>query len=437
MPVRCSIAAGGLAALAAVATAMGSANHAQAAQLATPAGCQVVAGAALGTDGWSNEPSGGTHLLCSYTTQGLTRTYWMYEPPGLPTGAPLIVVLHGCTEQGPDVAYLSHFDAESVAHGFTVVYPNQAAYTMTSTTTFDGNGSNCWNWFLPQGQARGAGEPALIAGITRIVAAAVQADAQRVYVTGISAGGALADIMAATYPDIYASTAMLAGCEYMGLPCLGSAAAQPPQLSGQEAYQASTDSTGNHARVVPFLVENGDADTTVPVANAPEVVQQWQITDAYAANGGTLPSPVPSQACASQSVVPNPATNTSVTPPIVYNPYTVAYYSADGSACPQATSNHACALGEMYIVHGEEHAWPGGPNLNTTQSTGEIFTNPGGPDITDIAYQFFMAHPMRPVAGACNPAAVVPDAPVSGLLLGAGASGLLIAVAARRRRRHD
>ena len=405
-----------------------------------PPGCSVVSDIAAA--GWSNEPQGGTHLSCSYTTQGLTRTYWVYAPPGFTGSArwPLIVVLHGCTQQGPDIAYLSHFDLEAQLHHFLVVYPNQASYTMTGPTTFDGNGSDCWNWFLPQGQNRGAGEPALIAGITRTVSAAMNADTNRVYMIGVSAGGATADIMAATYPDIYAAVAVVAGCEYKGLPCLSSASAVPPQVSGQEAYQAATDATGSHARAMPFLVENGDTDTVVPLPNAFEVVQQLQVANDYAEHGGAPVNTVPSSSCADQTVVPNPPVDSSATPPIVYNPYDIFSYTPDGSPCPASGSfDAAMSCAQLYVVHGEFHAWPGGPNLNTTQSSAQIYTNPGGPDLTDIAYRFFIAHPMGSSLRACGavPAASVPDAGVAAALPASGTAmlGLVTLLWTRRRRR--
>jgi poly(hydroxyalkanoate) depolymerase family esterase len=365
---------------------------------ATPAdSCTAVASSDLAAHGWANEP-GGTHLSCLHTdpTLGLQRTYWVYRPAGWQGWWPLVVVLHGCTEQAPDIAYISRFSWEAQQRHFVVAYPEQAPYTSTGTTTFDGNGGHCWNWFLPQGQGRDAGEPALIAGITRNVARASYSDPRRTFVIGISAGGAMADIMAATYPDLYAAAGIVAGCEYKGLPCLGSAAAQPPQLSGQLAYQAS----GTRARVVPFLVENGDADTVVPVANAYEVAQQWQVTDDYAAHHGVLTNPVPPRPCATTTVTPSPAGDPTATPPIVYNPYEIHYYSAEGSPCPYATPEARGLLGELVVVHGEFHAWPGGPQPTTT----ELYTNPGGPNLTDLAYRFFMAHPCRLDGVSCAPA---------------------------------
>ncbi|HEY8739720.1 MAG TPA: PHB depolymerase family esterase [Candidatus Dormibacteraeota bacterium] len=351
----------------------------------------------------TNWPTGdgeqGAVFQCKYSQDGLTRTSWVYQPMSWNSlkPAPVVVVLHGCTEQGPDIAYISRFDVEAERRGMIVVYPNQADFTSTGTTTFDGNGSHCWNWFLPQGQARGAGEPALIAGLTREAVAQWHGDQARTFVIGISAGGATSDIMAATYPDIFAATAILAGCEYRGLPCLAAPAALPPLVSAQLTYQAS----GGHARVVPFMVENGDVDPVVPVANALEITQQWQYADDYAAHHGTLSSPVVSAPCAQQVVVPSSPVDTSQSPPAVRNPYDVYYFSASGAACPQATSSPAAALGELWIVHGEFHAWPGGPALTTP----EPYTNPGGPNFTRAATDFFLAHPCRVLRGVCAPAA--------------------------------
>ena len=346
-----------------------------------------------------NWPAGepGQVFACSYSEQGLTRTSFVYQPTTWDSHrkAPLIVALHGCTEQGPDIAYISHFDVEAEKHGFIVLYPNQATYQQMGTS-FDGNGSMCWNWFLPQGQARDAGEPMLIAGLTRQTIAGWNIDRARVFVLGISAGGATADIMAATYPDMYAATAIIAGCEYRALPCFGATSAVPPQVSALLAYQAAP----GHQRVVPFLVENGDLDPVVPVGNAFEVAQQWQLTDDYAMNAGNLSSPVPSAPCANEQYIPGSPVDTTQNPPQPINPYEVFHYSIDGT-CPNATIDSVDGLGVLYVVNGEFHAYPGGRPLTAS----EIYTNPGGPDITDIAYRFFMAHPCTLRHDVCAPAA--------------------------------
>ena len=447
----------GMASTGILCAATAAAPRVAAAGVAAPAGCTVVSATTTPTltqDGWdwSGEPAAGTHLSCSYSTQGLTRSYWVYEPPNAAPGQPLLVVLHGCTQQAQDIAYLSGFDGEAAQKGFSVVYPNQAAFS-SSGTSFDGNGSYCWNWFLPQGQNRGAGEPALIAGITTTVTAALRSDASHVFILGVSAGAATADIMAATYPELYAAVGVIAGCEYRGLPCFGSATAVPPQVSGQLAYQASADQAGvSRAHVMPFFVENGDADMVVPVQNALDVVQQWQVTDDEAAHGGTLQNPVPSSFCAHTGpVTPASPVDTSASPPIVNTPYDIFSYSLDGSDC---SADPAAALGQLWIVHGEFHAWPGGPNLDTNASAytqggsdgnaagnpegyARIYSNPGGPNITDAAYRFFMAHPCTLSGGVCAagvaPAAGVPESPATPLLA-FSAAGIACAGGVLRRR---
>lgn len=297
-------------------------------------------------------------------------------------------MLHGCTEQGPDIAYLTQLDRAAEARHFLVLYPNQAPFRMTGTTTFDGNGSMCWNWFLPQGQQRGSGEPALIAGATRQVRSALGADPARTYVIGVSAGAATADIMAATYPDLYAAAGVVAGCEYRGLPCLGSASAMPPQVSAQLAHQAA----GPAARPVPFIVENGDADPVVPVANALEAVAQLQLTNQLARGQAGAVAPAP---CAHRTFTPRDG---------AHAPYDVFWYQPDGglaAACPQSDG----VEGELWIVHGEAHAWPGGAPLyvNTGTNQYEIYTYQPGPDFTNAALDFLLAHHCRVRRGVCAP----------------------------------
>lgn len=377
--MRCRLAA--IAALLAAIPVVALTTHAATA----PNGCAQSAWPATAPAAVQQEP--GHVWLCTYTNpaDGLSRTAWLYQPSSFTatTPGPLIVVLHGCTEQGPDIAYISHFDVEAEQDGFRVLYPNQAPYTQPANTPtgFDGNGSMCWNWFLPQGQQRGSGEPALIAGLTTQAATLFTTDRRRIDVIGASAGAATADIMAATYPDIYASVGIVAGCEYRGLPCLGAPSAVPPQLSAQLAYQAS-----NHARVVPFLVENGDADPAVPVGNAFEAVQQWQLYDTFAHQHRVDLTAVPSAPCAAQPLI---------VPPPPQSPYDVYDYSLSGAPC--SAQSNAALLGELYIVHGEFHAWPGGSPLLPN----EIYTNTLGPDLTHIAYEFFLHHPCRLWHGVC------------------------------------
>src|SRR6266516_3215785 len=135
------------------------------------------------------------------------RDYHGYIPssyrPGTPM--PLLVALHGCTENDVGFDILSGWSARAEQRGFIVVFPDQNNLA---------NPAGCWNWFLPTNQHRGWGEPAIIAGITNRVRAQYTIDSRRIYTTGVSAGGVMTNIMAVTYPDVFAATSILAGCEY-------------------------------------------------------------------------------------------------------------------------------------------------------------------------------------------------------------------------------
>jgi poly(hydroxyalkanoate) depolymerase family esterase len=336
---------------------------------------------------------------------GYTRDYCVHLPAnyGRSHGAmPLVMVLHGCYTDAPTVAYESRFNQLADARGFITVYPQQSAtvaHPENPTHPYDGNGSGrgkgsgCWNWHMADQWQRNSPEPWLLAAITNRVMHQYRVDSRRVYVTGISAGGAMSNLLAVLYPDLYASVAVLAGCEYGGALCLGSVSGLPPSVSGQLAYQAA----GSHARVVPFLVENGDIDPVVPVVNALAVTQQWQVYDGLARSHGNPSALVPAAPCATVShpagALGPPDTTDPANNPNQAQAYDTYFYSLDGAACKP--SDHD--LGELWIVHGELHAWPGGAPrryFSTEDSYYDIWTDPLGPDLTRHAYDFFMAHPM-------------------------------------------
>jgi hypothetical protein len=145
----------------------------------------------------------GEFLEGSFSAAAGTRRYKLYVPSAPASGPrPLIVMLHGCTQDPDDFAAGTAMNALAEEHGCLVLYPEQAR---------GANVSLCWNWFEAPHQERDGPEPSLIAGMTRELIESRQADPARVYVAGLSAGGAMAAIMAAAYPDLYAAVGVHSG----------------------------------------------------------------------------------------------------------------------------------------------------------------------------------------------------------------------------------
>lgn len=359
-------------------------------------GCfAIVNGAQVseGTRGWSD----------AYPGTSWKRSYCLYLPAGTSTDdeLPLVVVLHGCTTWAPTAAYETRFNQEADRHHFAVLYPQQSGKFSADGPTahpVDGNGSYCWNWFLPDQLQRESPEPWLLHDMTESVINRYGVDRRRVYAIGLSAGAAEANNLGVLYPELFAAVGVVAGCEYEGAPCFGSQSALAPQASAYLANQAAA----GHARPVPFLVENGDADPVVPVQNAYDDVLQWQAY-AHLADSGL---PVAAPPCAVTNFVPDPSTappadpNDPLNTPDVAHAYTTAYYTADGSACTPSARD----FGQLIVVHGMSHMYPGGPprrEYTTEDGNWDIWTDPLGPDLTDIAWQFFAAHPCHLRDGAC------------------------------------
>ena len=152
-----------------------------------------------------------------------TREYKLYIPPAsFAEPLPLVVMLHGCTQNPDDFAAGTGMNEAALKRGFYVLYPAQTQHA---------NSSRCWNWFKHNHQKRGRGEPALLAGMTRDVMSRYNIDPQRVYVAGLSAGGAMAAILGDAYPDLFAAVGV-----HSGLPT-GSATDVQPAL-GDDAGPA-------------------------------------------------------------------------------------------------------------------------------------------------------------------------------------------------------
>ena len=353
----------------------------------------------------------GTFTESTYGTGADAREYWTYVPSAPATGPrALVVALHGCTQTGPDVATGSRWNALAEQAGFVVVYPEQSAAA---------NGTQCWNWFLPEHQGRDAGEPATIAGITRQTIDAHGIDPAQVYVTGVSAGADMATNLGAAYPDLYAAIAPFAGCAY----------ATCADVTGRLAYAQM----GARARVVPTMVMQGTVDALNNFAMGETLVAQAvgtnDLADDGEANGSVPLQPTSTEHVGlDESAVDNAGT---VGDTCVRNrqfPCAGALIGAE--TYPYSIERHAdasgCSLVDFWIVHGLGHDYPGGDPAGT-------FTDPIGPDATGEIWRFFERHRMgAPCYAAAEP--VVPEVPAVALLpVLAAVTG---AVWLRRRRAH-
>lgn len=186
-----------------------------------------------------------------------TRRYKLYIPARpAPGPRPLVVMLHGCTQNPDDFATGTAMNALAEEHGCLVLYPEQDK---------NANRNGCWNWFETAHQGREQGEPAILAGMTRHIVAEQGADPARVYAAGLSAGGAMAAILGADYPDLYAAVGI-----HSGLPA-GSAR---DMMSGLKAMREP--GKGRKLRQgVPAIVFHGDADHLVNPGNGEAVLAQF------------------------------------------------------------------------------------------------------------------------------------------------------------------
>jgi poly(hydroxyalkanoate) depolymerase family esterase len=306
-------------------------------------------GATKGVPGPIVVPEGGRFLEQSFTGPAGDRAYKLYVPSGY-TGqeVPLIVMLHGCTQNPDDFAAGTSMNELAEQHTFLVAYPAQAQ---------NANMQKCWNWFRASDQQRGQGEPAIIAGITRQIADEYHVGDGRVYVAGMSAGGAMAAIMGAAYPDLYAAVGVHSGLAPGAAQDLASALSAMQRGGASNGHQGA--SPGGSEASVPVIVFHGDRDTTVHPRNAEQLLAYYRTADGTPGGRDAAGKPVPPVAVRKGQV-------------------------PDGHAYTRATQRDADGrpIMEQWTVHGLGHAWSGGSGAGS-------YTDAKGPDASAEMVRFF------------------------------------------------
>jgi poly(hydroxyalkanoate) depolymerase family esterase len=282
----------------------------------------------------SSIPDGARFEERAFTNAAGSRQYKLYVPSGH-TGVPLplIVMLHGCRQSPDDFAAGTRMNEVAEDHTFLVAYPAQAQ---------SANMSKCWNWFNADHQRRDRGEPSIIAGITREIMSNFPVLPRRVYIAGLSAGGAAAAIMGSTYPDLYAAIGV-----HSGLAC-GAASDLPSAFAAMRTGTAIESRRHEKVQtIIPTIVFHGDRDTTVNLVNGDQVISQAkaathlrvEVTQGEA--GGVH--------------------------------YTRTVHVNEGGR----------PVLEQWVLHGGGHAWSGGSAVGS-------YADPRGPDASREMVRFFL-----------------------------------------------
>jgi poly(hydroxyalkanoate) depolymerase family esterase len=283
-------------------------------------------------------PEGAQYLSRSFACAAGSRNYKLYIPRRPHTvRRALIVMLHGGTQDADDFAAGTRMNALAEEHGFIVAYPSQSKAA---------NASLCWNWFSPENQMRGRGEPAIIAGITSEIISEYAVDPARVFVAGLSAGGAMAAVMGATYPDLYAAVGIHSGLPYRSaadLPSAFAAMRGDARLRGRRSGRSR--GTGDDSPRIRTIVFHGDADNIVHPSNAANMVKAERAGESFER--------------------------------------AEARHAAIRAHTRTVTRDKTGAVVvEQWLIHGSGHGWSGGSPDGT-------YTDPHGPDASREILRFF------------------------------------------------
>jgi poly(hydroxyalkanoate) depolymerase family esterase len=309
----------------------------------TPQAAAPQAGAAPAAGTQATAEPAGTFEWHTWTGPEGTRRYRLFAPAGLDPSkpAPLVVMLHGCTQDPDDFARGTRFNHAAARVGVIVAWPEQTA---------EHQQLKCWSWYEPAHQAARAGEPAMIAGITREVMASHAIDPRRVYIAGVSAGAAMAVNTAAAYPELYAAVGTHSGIPYRAAADVAHAWAVMRTGTPDPAILAYALQDALGGRAMPLIAIHGGADPVVSPLNSRQLAAQW-------AGVLQLHSSAPERTTEGGLAVER-----------------TVWPGADGKP-----------MVELRIVDGLAHAWSGG-------STDGTYTDPRGPDATNVILDFLLAH---------------------------------------------
>jgi poly(hydroxyalkanoate) depolymerase family esterase len=274
----------------------------------------------------------------TYRSDAGSRRYRQYLPSSYDPNPPMpmVVMLHGCTQDPGDFARGTRFDRLADSAGVIVVYPEQ-------TATY--NPQKCWNWYDPANQHRDGGEPAIIAGITREVMSRFAVDPARVYIAGVSAGGAMAVNTAAAYPELYAAAGAHSAIPYRAATDVASAVSA--MRSGPANPGALPAPFAAGVTPVPLIVFHGTSDVVVNAENGRHLADQWRRA-------------------------------------VGAKDFTRHQVEAGGL---RATRDVSGPFVELWMVEGLGHAWSGGSPEGT-------YTSAAGPDASREMLRFFLQHPV-------------------------------------------
>jgi poly(hydroxyalkanoate) depolymerase family esterase len=273
-----------------------------------------------------------------------TYPYRLYTPPATAVDAsadkrmPLVVLLHGCKQDALDFSNGTAMNALADEHHAMVLYPEQITRA---------NAMRCWNWFEPGHQQANRGEPGMIAALTQSILQKHGADPERVYIAGLSAGGAMAAVMADLYPDIFAAVGVHSGL---------AAGAANDVMSAFGAMRSGAK--GSKQPTLPTIIFHGTADKTVHPDNSQHITE--------AALAGLK--------AAGLQLVKTASSNSHNGGEKIER---LVYSTADGT--PYI---------ENWRIDGGAHAWSGGDAIGS-------YTDPDGPSASAAMLAFFLQHRLR------------------------------------------